>query len=215
LRRQSRLEKQADVKRRLLAAGIKIVGQYGYADASIARITIEADVAQGTFYLHFDDRQAFLDQLLPIISREIIANMRDRLHDELTEEEREVERWRAFFEALRDTPGFFRILHEAELFAPEGYRQLMDEIVEAYARALRHGVAPDHHGGYSDKELKAVVHILLGARLSLGKLYADAKDNDTVPDFVISAYEKLITGGLFGKSAPGGVDLVSERPACS
>ncbi|WP_299104437.1 helix-turn-helix domain-containing protein [uncultured Bradyrhizobium sp.] len=32
------------------------LGRYGYAEASVARITDEAGVAQGTFYNHFENR---------------------------------------------------------------------------------------------------------------------------------------------------------------
>ena len=42
-------------------AATKIVGKYGYAEASVARITDEAGVAQGTFYNHFENRQELLD----------------------------------------------------------------------------------------------------------------------------------------------------------
>ena len=45
-RKLRRNEKHEATKRRLFAAGIKVVGQYGYAEASVARITAEAGVAQ-------------------------------------------------------------------------------------------------------------------------------------------------------------------------
>ena len=40
-----------------------IVGELGYAGASVALITARADVAQGTFYNYFESRQDLLDQL--------------------------------------------------------------------------------------------------------------------------------------------------------
>src|ERR1700735_3087074 len=111
-----RNEKHIITKRRLFQAAIKVVGRYGYAGASVARITAEAGVAQGTFYLHFENRQALLEQLLPVVGEEIIAAVRARTDRVLSESDREVERCRGFFDVLHEMPEFFRIVNEAEMF---------------------------------------------------------------------------------------------------
>src|SRR5215469_4346849 len=82
LPRLSRMEKHEDTRRRLFQAAIKVVGKYGYAGASVARITAEAGVAQGTFYLHFESRQVLLDQLLPAVGEEVSATVRERTSTE-------------------------------------------------------------------------------------------------------------------------------------
>jgi len=48
-----RVERNAWTKQRIFEAATKVVGKHGYAEASVARITEEAGVAQGTFYNHF------------------------------------------------------------------------------------------------------------------------------------------------------------------
>ena len=195
-----RNEKHAVTKRRLFAAAIKVVGIYGYAGASVARITAEAGVAQGTFYLHFENRQVLLDQLLPVVGEDVIKAVRERSQDSLSEEQREVERCRAFFDVLKEVPEFFRIQNEAELFAPEAYNKHIDGVVAGYVRALKRGFDPSDPDGYSDDELEVIVHVLLGARACLGKRYANLDcGDDSVPDHVISAYSKLMRRGLFPK----------------
>ena len=57
----NRVERNAWTKRKIFDAATRIVGKYGYAEASVARITEEAGVAQGTFYNHFENRQELLD----------------------------------------------------------------------------------------------------------------------------------------------------------
>ena len=59
-------------------AATKIVGKYGYAEASVARITEAAGVAQGTFYNHYENRQELLDQLLPKIGMDMVQFIRKR-----------------------------------------------------------------------------------------------------------------------------------------
>jgi len=184
----------------LFAAAIKVVGKYGYAGASVARVTAEAGVAQGTFYLHFENRQALLDQLLPAVGQEVVASMRQREYLALSDEDREIERFRVFFEVIKEVPEFLRILNEAEHFAPESYHRQINDIVADYARVLRAGSDPRHPDTYSDEELEVIVHILLGMRTYLGKQYANPDGDEPVPDYVISAYAKLIRRGLFPKA---------------
>src|ERR1700733_11483544 len=106
-----RNEKRIVTKRRLFQAAVKVVGKYGYAGASVARITAEAGVAQGTFYLHFENRQVLLDQLLPAGGEDGAGTVRERTSsDTLSPAEPEVERCRAFFDVLEEVPEFFRIL---------------------------------------------------------------------------------------------------------
>jgi AcrR family transcriptional regulator len=202
-RKLRRNEKHEATKRRLFAAGIKVVGQYGYAEASVARITAEAGVAQGTFYLHFENRQALLDELLPVVGEAIIEAVRERGYEEgASEEEREIERCKAFFDVLTEVPEFFRIQNEAEFFAPEGYRKHTESVVAGYVRALKRGFDPKDSDAYTDDELEVIAHVLLGARACLGKRYANLDPEKPVPDHVISAYSKLIRRGLFpNKSA--------------
>ncbi len=196
-----RNEKHIVTKRSLFAAAIKVVGKYGYAGASVARITAEAGIAQGTFYLHFENRQALLDQLLPVVGQAVVQAMRERLDDKLSEEQREVERCRAFFDVLHEVPEFFRIQNEAELFAPDAYTNHIDGVVSSYVRALKRGFDPQDPDGYSDDELEVIVHILLGARACMGKRYANLDNEENVPEYVISAYSKLMRRGLFPNKA--------------
>lgn len=200
--RMRRTEKHEQTRRRLFAAAIKVVGKYGYAGASVARITAEAGVAQGTFYLHYDNRQALLDELLPKVSSRVTDSMRQREYLQLSEVDREIERFRVFFETVQDVPEFLRILNEAEHFAPESYRDQIDGIVSEYARALKHGYDPADPDGYTSQELEVIVHILLAVRMYLGKRYGHPDGEEGVPDYVISAYAKLMRRGLMPKAGP-------------
>ncbi len=197
----TRAERNEDVKRRLFDAATAIVGRVGYAEASVARITAEAGVAQGTFYNHFATRQELLDELLPAVGMRMLRFIRERIDDAQTEEEREIERFRAFFGFIREVPEFLRILTEAELFAPAGYSRHLDNIVAGYLRILKRGRGAGV-GDYDDAELEAIIHVLMGARGYLCRRYAYENGAvGIVPDHVITAYEKLIRHGLF-KTAP-------------
>ena len=198
----SRAERNDEVKRRLFDAAANIVGRLGYAEASVARITELAQVAQGTFYNHFENRQELLDQLLPTIGLQMIAFIQERTNAAAPGAEKETERFRAFFEFLRVVPEFLRILNEAEVFAPSGYQRHLDNIATAYVRSLKRGRNAGDVDDYTDQELEVIVHILMGARGYLCRRYAYTEGSaHAVPEYVISAYEKLLGSGLFRKPA--------------
>lgn len=209
----SRIERNAWTKQKLFDAATKVVGKHGYAEASVARITEEAGVAQGTFYNHFENRQELLDQLLPKIGVDMVRFIRDRTGTAQAAKQ-EVERFGAFFDFIREVPEFLRILNEAELFAPAAYEKHLNNVSTAYVRILqraRHAGAID---SYSDEEFEAIVHMFMGARGYLSRRYSYSPDGVTgVPDHVISAYSKLITRGLF--KAVGSEDETMEDSATS
>jgi len=47
----------------LLDAGVTVAEGHGLAGLSVNRVVAEAGVAKGTFYVHFDTREAFVDAL--------------------------------------------------------------------------------------------------------------------------------------------------------
>src|SRR5215217_824745 len=199
----NRVERNAWTKRKIFDAATKIVGKYGYAEASVARITEQAGVAQGTFYNHFENRQELLDQLLPKIGIDMVRFIRARTGTAYAARQ-EIERFGAFFEFIREVPEFLRILNEAEFFAPLGYQKHLDNISLAYVRILRRARIAGTVDGYSDAEFEAIVHMLMGARGYLSRRYSYSGGTVTaVPDHVISAYQKLMTRGLFNTSDQG------------
>jgi AcrR family transcriptional regulator len=47
----------------LLDAGVAVAERHGLAGLSVNRVVAEAGVAKGTFYVHFTDREAFVDAI--------------------------------------------------------------------------------------------------------------------------------------------------------
>ena len=199
----NRVERNAWTKQKIFDAATKVVGKYGYAEASVARITEAAGVAQGTFYNHFENRQELLDQLLPKIGLDMVRFIHARTGT-ANEAWQEVERFSAFFDFIREVPEFLRILNEAEFFAPIGYQKHFDNISSAYVRILQRARAAGATNTFSDEEFEAIVQVLMGARGYLSRRYSYSEQGVTaVPDYVITAYQKLVTRGLFTTSDKG------------
>ncbi|MEQ8347713.1 MAG: TetR/AcrR family transcriptional regulator [Sneathiellaceae bacterium] len=214
--RMTRAEKALENRRRLLHAAAETVGEYGYGDASIARIVERAGLAQGTFYLYFESRQDLFDKLLPEVGNEALAFIRAQVGtapDFLTMEERGM---RAFFDYVLRNPSYFRIFTEAQAAAPRAYAEytanrtgrFLDRITAAWRRG--------EVAGYSERELGVLTQVMLAARVYLYHQYADGPDGKgAVPDWVIQAYLRFVRRGLgaesAGEAAAGG-DSAAAQP---
>lgn len=195
--KKSRAEKLAENRRALLHAAAEVIGEVGYRDASIARITQRADLALGTFYLYFESQQDLFDQLLANLGgelREYLSNKVQGASDLLDVEERG---FRGFFEFLQLNPSFFRILNEAEVAAPAGYEKhfslLRERYIASLERSWRRGELPD----YRLEELEVLVYILMAARSYLYLRYSKGPDGPRpIPEWVIETFMKFVRGGL-------------------
>lgn len=68
--------RRARVRADLLAAARRVFTEHGYQDATISEIVQIADVAMGTFYLHFHDKE----ELLTALVREAQQMIREKIH---------------------------------------------------------------------------------------------------------------------------------------
>lgn len=196
-KRLTREERAEDARASIFAAAAKVVGQYGYADASVTKITEAAGIAQGTFYLYFHSRQALFDELLPNVGTEMFQFIRDRVTgatDVLDVEERGI---RAFFDFLEVNPGFFRILNEAEVAAPIAHERHFGQTARHFVESLRRGIAAGHIREFDEEELETVVYVFMAARSYLYLRYVKGKaPGAKVPEKAIAAYLRLIRNGL-------------------
>ncbi len=197
--RSTRAERAGRVRDALFKAAAEVVGKYGYAGASISRITAKAKVAQGTFYNYFESRQHLLDQLLPVLGEGMLDYIAAEARKCANEREREEKRFSVFFKYLIEVPEFYRILNEAELFAPTGHREHLKNISSKYLRALKRAWVAGGLPGYEEDELEPIVFVLMAARsyLSLRYAYWEGKVKQP-PESMFRAYAKLIRHGIFG-----------------
>src|SRR3546814_14552894 len=91
---------------------------------------------------------------------------------------REEARLRAFFGYLNAHPSFYRILYEAEVFAPKAHAEHFRVLTEGYLGSLGRAVERGEIKDYDEQELEAVIYLLPAARASLAMRYA--RDGKTV-----------------------------------
>lgn len=193
----SRAERSRLIREALFKAAAETVGDVGYEQASVAMITQRAGVAHGTFYNHFGSRQDIFDKLLPAVGKEMLEHVREAARPGRDLIEKEKLGFAAFFSFLKDTPHFFRLLNEAESFAPKGYRAHLELISTGYIRFFERAHAQGELPGYEKREFEVIAFMLMAARSYLAwRFVYGAEQRTDIPDWVVEAYIKFVRDGL-------------------
>ena len=120
-RRQTRAEKQAETRRRLLEAAEDVFRRRGFAGATVEEITETAGFSRGAFYSNFDSREQLFIELL-----------HRRVYDEFTRMLGRTPRKRTARAQMRSTAREFARRYE------RGQRWLFELWLECLAYAARH-----------------------------------------------------------------------------
>lgn len=196
VRRASRQERAETLRLKILSSAAKVVGEHGYADASIGRITDQAGIAQGTFYLYFDSRQALFDVLLPHVGQDMMNFISGRVRGANSYYEVEERGFRAFFDYLHINPGFFRVLNEAEVAAPIAHSAHMELLTQHYIRSLKRSVDRAEIKHFDETELETLAYMFQASRSYLYLCHIKGKKLKKLPESVVQTYMKLVRSGL-------------------
>lgn len=195
---RTREERSEEMRNKLIQAGARTVGRYGYGGASIARVTARAKVALGTFYRHFKSRQEFFDQLLPAMGHTLLSFIQERVDRDVIGAEREEQRLRAYFEFLEEHPWYHRLLNESEVMAPKAHAVYFDLMTSGLVRSFQRSQTRGELCAFRPDELETVAYIVMASRVYLAQRYA--KTNGVVqepPPDVMATYSKFIQRALF------------------
>lgn len=188
-----RAEKAEANRKALIYAAVEVIGERGYNDTSIARITEKAGLAAGTFYLYFDSRQALFDILLPELAIDALQYISPLVHGSTDLVDLEERGLRGVLEWDVKNPGLARLRSEAEVVAPSAFETYLQEILGRYMPALKRGQSQGYLKGYDARELTVIAYMLMGARHYLH--YSFGKTGKP-PKWVVEAYIRFVKGGL-------------------
>ena len=198
--RPSREEKAALNRQSIIDSAAVCIGEFGYNEASIAKIADGAGLAHGTFYNYFEDRQDLFDQLLPIKGLEILASIRKQLRGAKSVIEMERFGLLAFQAYVQKNPWFFRLLHEGRFATPKGHAIHMDNLFRPFVRALKRWKAQGDLKDYTEEQLESLAFLMIGAR---DYLFIRSTDKGTVFKAInekqLEAYLDLLENGLLAK----------------
>jgi AcrR family transcriptional regulator len=122
---------------KLLEAAETMFASVGYHDASIVKITEQADVGLGTFYLYFQGKQAIFDEVVEDLNRRVRHAMTEAAKSAGNRLEAERAGFKAFFRFTAEHPALYRIIRQAEFVSPGALRMHYTRIVNGYIEGLK------------------------------------------------------------------------------
>ena len=108
--------------------------------------------------------------------------------------------FQANFNYLTAHPYMYRVLTEAELFAPKAFQLHMDRVAKGYARSLQRSQFARQLKQFDVDELETIATMLIGARTYLLMRYG-VIDNvvKPLPAGKLESYLKFIANGIMGQ----------------
>lgn len=161
----------SEMRQRIVESTARIIGDRGYAEASVARIVEDVGISQGTFYRYFTTRQDLFDVVLPTYAERMLEFIQTHVDKDSIGLDREMQRMQAFLDFVADHPWFARVVDEANVQAPAGNSAYFDRVVNGYVRTLQRAVDRGEIEGYEPDELEAIAIALLAARNYYAKAY--------------------------------------------
>ncbi len=180
----------------ILEAARRVIGQVGYADASMDRIAQAAGIAKGTLYLYFKNKESLLLASFEhgfslLMERTRAATQRTR-----GSTAKIAELVRAFMEHSSEHQVFFRGLRQRPDLGPEGVsevadqlRKLIDEYIQLVTgfveRGIRAGEFRKVDAQRTARFLVELLHGVLAERVREGEPFRLSEDADALLDFFL------------------------------
>lgn len=189
-RPQPKTKRGERTRQKILDAAEREIGTRGFAEASVAAITAEAEVAQGTFYLYFRSKEDVLRDLVQRMGQRVrrhlslaILGIEDRL-------EAEKRGMHAFLRFVRDNPNLYRVVAESQFVDPAIHRAYYETFAKGYRALLQ---AAEQRGDITPGDAEVRAWALMGVSDMVGRRYAlydEAASLDQVADaaFALVAY---------------------------
>ncbi len=192
-------------RQKLLEAAQTVFGEKGYEHASIADITREAEVALGTFYVYFPDKQSIFVEVVDELGarlRRLIAEAAAKCEDRM---EVEREGLRAFFQFVGSNRNLYRIVRQAEFVDEACYRRYYDRFAKGYVSGL---VRAMEEGEVRRMDPEALAYCLMGLGDFLGMRWVLWEGEGGLEHVVDTAMD-FIRHGMDAR--PAGADTESGK----
>jgi AcrR family transcriptional regulator len=105
------------------------------------KITEAAGLAQGTFYIYFESKQAVFEEVLLDLNHRVRRAMAEGAAGAVTRQEIERGGFLGFFRFTAEHPALYRVIRQAEFVAPELLERHYAAIASGYVAGLRRAMA--------------------------------------------------------------------------
>jgi AcrR family transcriptional regulator len=179
----------------ILVAARRVCSDIGYGAASVRDVVRETDLATGTFYNYFPDKESVLRALVDQITIEARVRVRTARMAAATLEEFVSRGFRAYFEFLAEDPDTVALMRRNSgtiraMFDEPALGAGIDELRADLEAAVAQGWIPPH-----DADLMAMAMVGAGVEIGLHMVERDPPDVERAASFVtdvfLGAFERI------------------------
>jgi AcrR family transcriptional regulator len=179
----------------ILVAARRVFSDIGYGAASVRDVVRETDLATGTFYNYFPDKESVLRALVGEITVEARARVRAARTAATTLEGFVSAGFRAYFEFLAEDPETVALMRRNSgtiraMFDEPALGAGIDELRADLETAVTEGRIPPH-----DADLMAMAMVGAGVEIGLHMVERDPPDVERAVSFVtdvfLGAFERI------------------------
>ncbi len=185
-------------RERLLKAAETVFGDKGYERASIADITREAEVALGTFYVYFPDKQSIFVEVVDGLGARLRRLIAEAVAGCDSRVEVEREGLRTFFQFASSHRNLYRIVRQAEFVDEACYRRYYDRFARGYVTGLKQAM---DEGEVRRLDPETLAYCLMGMGDFLGMRWVLWEGKEGLEHVLDTAME-FIRHGLDTKKGP-------------
>jgi AcrR family transcriptional regulator len=176
----------------ILDAARTVFSRIGYGAATVRDIVRETDLATGTFYNYFPDKESVLHALLDQAAAEIRTRVRAARTESRTLEEFVEGGFRAYYGYLVEDPETFGLLRRnagtiRSLFDEPTVGAGVEELREDLGAGIRSGLLPDH-----DVEYMASAMVGAGFEVAVRMLEREPPDVEGAVAFASGIFIKAL-----------------------
>ncbi|CUH84111.1 TetR/AcrR family transcriptional regulator [Thalassovita mediterranea] len=190
---QPKTKRGIERRAKILAAAEQVIGEKGFAAASIADITRAADTASGTFYIYFSGKDVLFRELVEDMGRATRSQAAERIATAANRLEAERAGLEAYLIVVRDRPMQYRIVEEARFVDPDAYRTYYSEFGKAYADQLQQAA---ERGEISAGDAEVRAWALMGIAKTLGERFVLWEEGEVDIERVVAEAHQFICNGL-------------------
>jgi len=194
----TRAERKAENRTKLMAAARRVFAEKGYGAATARDIVRATDLASGTFYNYFDDKDDAFRAVLDEFTQQARAAAREeRLQPGAGVEERLFNAYRSYFGLVVADPEMFEILRRnADAIAMLGAEDLFEdatrELIEDMQQWVEEGQLPEAAAAW----LPYVARSMAGGGFQIAVEMAERGSSDV--DATARFCTRLLLDGLRG-----------------
>ena len=194
----TREQQKQENRAKLLAAARKVFAEKGLTTATARDIVGETDLASGTFYNYFDDKEDAFRAVFDEWTERARETAREkRLQPGTSLEQRIYDSYHSYFELVVADPEMFEVLRRnADAIAMMGSEDLFAEAVREFVEDMQQWVAEGQLPAEVEQWLPHVARSLAGGAFQIAAHMADegASDVDATARFCT----RLMLDGLRG-----------------